>query len=485
MKNKKGAFTLIELIVAITILSILWIIAFLNYKDYSRDSRNSVRLNDISNLKKSLELFYLNANFYPEPDNVVNVTYTGGLLWKQGEFWDGMLTKTKNMSKIPLDPLVDARYSYSLFNRSNRYQLWAMVEWKSVVWVIPQTYAYTNEDVNTLVTWNYELFDIMTSTWWNCFSISVPSMFVNNLPVGNDLQSATNYNFAIDEGKILPHSYEGKVEIVSSGVGYTTYPVYNKCEATVLSDINTYIVNLSSAYNQLNALPAFVEVANKSRTLDFIKKSVWFMQANGITVSKNILDSIENAFIDTFSGNNNDILVGWHFADTLWEWEFVWTPTNVWSYVINGNKLHKISGDNDIITPKLLKPKTTADSTTFLNISAFNGGSVTLYARYVDVNNYYAVEFQSTWINIFKYKWWVQTSLSTSSSPISDNSNVQFEVSTNELNPNANNIRIIVNWFEIWWTILDDSNAIMWTWKEIIKLSSSWVEVDDYTLYFN
>jgi len=44
--NKKG-FTLVELIVVITILAVLGTIAFLSLQGYSKKSRNSVRSIDI------------------------------------------------------------------------------------------------------------------------------------------------------------------------------------------------------------------------------------------------------------------------------------------------------------------------------------------------------------------------------------------------------------------------------------------------------
>lgn len=54
--NAKKAFTLVELIVVITILAILWTIAFLSLQWYSADSRNSKRTSDISNIRSSMSV---------------------------------------------------------------------------------------------------------------------------------------------------------------------------------------------------------------------------------------------------------------------------------------------------------------------------------------------------------------------------------------------------------------------------------------------
>jgi prepilin-type N-terminal cleavage/methylation domain-containing protein len=61
-------FTLVELIVVITIIAILWTIAFITLQWYSAQARDSKRLSDIQNIKKSLELFSLNTWKYPLPD---------------------------------------------------------------------------------------------------------------------------------------------------------------------------------------------------------------------------------------------------------------------------------------------------------------------------------------------------------------------------------------------------------------------------------
>jgi len=54
-------FTLVELIVVITILAILWTIAFISLQWYSKSARDSKRISDIQNIKKYLELFALNT----------------------------------------------------------------------------------------------------------------------------------------------------------------------------------------------------------------------------------------------------------------------------------------------------------------------------------------------------------------------------------------------------------------------------------------
>jgi prepilin-type N-terminal cleavage/methylation domain-containing protein len=56
MRNTKSAFTLVELIVVITILAILGTIAFISLQGYSADARNSKRTSDIGNIQSAMSL---------------------------------------------------------------------------------------------------------------------------------------------------------------------------------------------------------------------------------------------------------------------------------------------------------------------------------------------------------------------------------------------------------------------------------------------
>ena len=56
MRNTKSAFTLVELIVVITILAILGTIAFISLQGYSADARNSKRISDLGNIQSAMTL---------------------------------------------------------------------------------------------------------------------------------------------------------------------------------------------------------------------------------------------------------------------------------------------------------------------------------------------------------------------------------------------------------------------------------------------
>lgn len=83
MKKNLYGFTLVELIVVITILVILGTIAFTSLSGYSGSARDSSRISDISNLRKSLELTHMKTGIYPMPTNSTGVTFSGGTVWTQ------------------------------------------------------------------------------------------------------------------------------------------------------------------------------------------------------------------------------------------------------------------------------------------------------------------------------------------------------------------------------------------------------------------
>ena len=56
MKTPKKAFTLVELIVVITILAILWTVAFVSLQEYSTYARNAIRLDGISKVATAVQV---------------------------------------------------------------------------------------------------------------------------------------------------------------------------------------------------------------------------------------------------------------------------------------------------------------------------------------------------------------------------------------------------------------------------------------------
>ncbi|MDD2916388.1 MAG: prepilin-type N-terminal cleavage/methylation domain-containing protein, partial [Candidatus Gracilibacteria bacterium] len=107
-------FTLIELIVVITILVILGTIAFLNLGGFQSSARDSSRVENLSNLKKGLDMFQIKTGSYPVPENTVSVTASGITIGYQG-FAKEPTERTIGLSvggtRDPLDTSIYTTYS--------------------------------------------------------------------------------------------------------------------------------------------------------------------------------------------------------------------------------------------------------------------------------------------------------------------------------------------------------------------------------------
>ncbi|MDD2483191.1 MAG: type II secretion system protein [Candidatus Shapirobacteria bacterium] len=57
MKNKKNGFTLIELIVSITIIAVLTVAGVISYSGASKKARDSRRMADLEKIRIALELY--------------------------------------------------------------------------------------------------------------------------------------------------------------------------------------------------------------------------------------------------------------------------------------------------------------------------------------------------------------------------------------------------------------------------------------------
>ncbi len=124
-KTQNKGFTLVELIVVITILAILWTIAFISLQWYSKDARNSARVSDIKNTEKVLELFALERGKYPVPWNASDVTASWGtvVLWKAWDMDADVQRQVERLSKLPLDPKTGETMKYATTLSRKEYEL--------------------------------------------------------------------------------------------------------------------------------------------------------------------------------------------------------------------------------------------------------------------------------------------------------------------------------------------------------------------------
>lgn len=211
-KKKWRWFTLVELIVVITIIAILGTIAFISLQNYTKNSRDSQRIADINSIEKSLWAYMAEKWSYPDPDLGTNITYSGWLAWTQWTVWDTMITNLKNINKKPTDPLTFNEYTYSVTSYKNEYQIWAIQE----VWIVGNISVVEKANAATIwskkamamVKWNYNQVMLKVSTWSVDYILAVPSIINADLSDLDLLSIINKRQLVYNNRENLPDSYK-------------------------------------------------------------------------------------------------------------------------------------------------------------------------------------------------------------------------------------------------------------------------------------
>lgn len=239
----KAAFTLLELIVVITILAILWTIAFLSFKDYTLDSRDANRISNVTNIKKWLEIFNVKKWIYPNPDWDIT---TWNINWSTiiASKWiiDTWVSRLINLTSIPKDPLTNDNYIYSLNSNKTEYQLSSIIEW---------SLTYNNPFINqanadntwyiSRVDWNYNWFTKYSS---GCtMYTNIPSIIWSNSWSVDLLSEEVHY--VVDKWTNLPYypkwkenniSYDTPSEVISFFRQNPNAKIMSLCEEELEED---------------------------------------------------------------------------------------------------------------------------------------------------------------------------------------------------------------------------------------------------------
>jgi prepilin-type N-terminal cleavage/methylation domain-containing protein len=212
--NNKSAFTLVELIVVITILAILWTIAFISLQWYSRDSRDSVRISDIASIKTWLELFQLDSGKYPLPTEKYEITYSWALAWTQWYFWAETTVNVDKLDKVPKDPLTDKMYVYSTTNTRQEFQIAQVMEWDEVSIITNDKLLITNASEKTArlkIGGTYNGRILKVSTWGTDYVLAVPSIIANSWTTLENI--IKDRLLAYNGYKNLPFQYAGTYKV--------------------------------------------------------------------------------------------------------------------------------------------------------------------------------------------------------------------------------------------------------------------------------
>lgn len=217
-EDNNKAFTLVELIVVITILAVLWTIAFISFQGYTINARDSVRKNDINSIMSSLEYFSLNTWFYPEPSNSNQISFSWAEVWTQWTIWDDLILRLGKISKKPVDPLTQSEYTYSRLNTKNEYQIAAIFE-SETAWIFLNQVNAWDKNGSAYIKWNFNWQVAKVSTWSITYILAVPSIITSDLTL-ELIDVVSQRKFVYNEYSNLPSSYDWSVYNIDWGFDF-------------------------------------------------------------------------------------------------------------------------------------------------------------------------------------------------------------------------------------------------------------------------
>ncbi len=224
---KKQWFTLVELIVVITILAILWSIAFISLQGYSSDARNSKRTSDLSSIQSSLTVKQTSGtdlNAFVD-SNARNLLTTVPIAWVTNAPAGTYKAWTINYNALDMkqadfqDPQSNVSYAIWITTWAGwAYQIAASMEqsgWSKVARVVWNWMNRSATTYNTVATWStvvlnspgdvnrFKLGDTL-NLWgaitWTVNRVSADGMTLT-LSTGST-STAIRLNFAESEGLI-------------------------------------------------------------------------------------------------------------------------------------------------------------------------------------------------------------------------------------------------------------------------------------------
>jgi len=344
----KKWFTLVELIVVITILAILWTISYVSFWWFTMSARDSSRISDVKNIETVLETFKLNTWIYPKPTNPVSINYSWWTVFWQGTFWKDSRTQlwTKwNISNIPLDPLFDTEYSYSVQSTNRSYNISYIIEWDLALNNNTSKKAFAEwetREVLNIVKWNYNWQVTHTSTWWKVYVFAIPSLILSDLSNTNILQTTDKYVY--NKELNIAASYSWKINSVWT-FAFTPKLVFSWSNLPKTPyELKNTILNLKDAitWTYLYSKPEYrdlveLDINNSTDLINWWERYInnelwWRIQLTYAKTCKEIQNSDENRWTGIYT-----IAPNWYnkievYCDMVTDWGW-WTRVKKWDRI--------------------------------------------------------------------------------------------------------------------------------------------------------
>ena len=447
VKQNNHAFTLLELIIVITILIILWIIVYISLNKYSEQTRDSARISDLSSIKTSLELFQIDSSKYPLPTNSIDITYSWALVWKQWTIWESLVKNIDKLDKIPIDPLTNSQYTYSTTYARNEYEIAWLFEWDLIAYnpfntsiklgnELLQVNAW-NVEARAYVTWNYNWLMNKTVSWATCYVLSLPTIIASDIETSNKLED-------IIENNRLVYNW------------YNNLPAsYKNSKFNVLWWFDFNPNNLLS-YNWM-CTDLEESVWERIKVIYNLQKSY----------SWTIIDKRNEWWTGTIITDLFNIDIIWNISWSDWWWygelSLTWITTNSWWLTINTSNRVLV----DQLTRNIKLSNTTVVKTYDPPVRSCG---IKYFNIWTDVTELQLAKYHDQWNNLDSNtrKWSRIAAANRYCSIYWCNSNIQNCVWVQAW-----------RWYNGWWTYLESTNQIMCVWWSELKdwefrVLSSW-----------
>ena len=191
MKINKTWFTLVELIVVVSILAILSAIWFVSYSGYITWVRDTNRISQLWELWDSLNVFYA-QNPLPMPDDYIDIKIGNRLIGYQWNLWKSVLNKI-DFNGNALDPDTSEYFVYALSQNKKYFTLGALLENDDYNNPLASSnkgvYASENEGKYPYITWDrfwviYDEFNVAAhqlTSFIEQWSIDIADIWSNNM----------------------------------------------------------------------------------------------------------------------------------------------------------------------------------------------------------------------------------------------------------------------------------------------------------------
>lgn len=166
-------------------------------------------MTDLSSIRTVLELSKTEVWVYPMPTTSTWITFSWALVWEQWTFWEATRVAVKKLNTVPVDPLTQNPYTYSVLNTLWEYELGAALEWNISYEnnILSDTTYASSDSLKAYVIWNYNQQIAKVSISNVDYILAVPTIISDSVDETDLLEIINRNKLTFRWGSNLPHSY--------------------------------------------------------------------------------------------------------------------------------------------------------------------------------------------------------------------------------------------------------------------------------------